>query len=66
VASRWIFDVGSLPGSFKLRGDRAKVEELIFELPLMQWEDVTGSKLHATDFLRAVSEIDSVRSRNLG
>jgi glycosyltransferase involved in cell wall biosynthesis len=64
--SRWIFDVEIVARVIQTAlGDRAKVEELIYELPLMQWEDVAGSKLHATDFLLAIAEIYAIRRRYL-
>lgn len=64
--SRWIFDVEILARVIQaVRGDRAKVEDMIFELPLMRWEDVAGSKLHPTDFLRALLEIYAIRNRYL-
>ena len=64
--SRWIFDVEIVARIIQTaRGDRAEVDEMIFEFPLMQWEDIAGSKLHATDFLRAMVEIYAIRRRYL-
>ena len=47
-------------------GDRSLVEEMIFEMPLMQWEDMVGSKLRHTDFLGALLEIYATRRQHLG
>jgi glycosyltransferase involved in cell wall biosynthesis len=64
--SRWIFDVEIIARLIRAaRGDRVLVEEMIFEMPLMQWEDVAGSKLHTTDFFRAVLEIYAIWKRYL-
>lgn len=64
--SRWIFDVEIIARVIQTaHGDRDAVDEMIFELPLMQWEDVAGSKLHPTDFLRALIEILAIRRRYL-
>jgi dolichyl-phosphate beta-glucosyltransferase len=64
--SRWIFDVEIIARVIQsAQGNRIAVEEMIFESPLMQWEDVAGSKLHPADFLRAIGEIYAIRSRYL-
>lgn len=64
--SRWIFDVEIVARVIQAaRGDRRLVEEMIFELPLMEWEDVAGSKLHPADFLRAVVDIWTIRNKYL-
>ena len=64
--SRWIFDVEIVARVIRAaHGDRGLVEEIIFEMPLMQWEDVAGSKLHSTDFFRAILEIYAIRKKYL-
>ena len=64
--SRWIFDVEIIARTIRtVHGDRVLVRKMIFELPLMRWEDVAGSKLHATDFLRAVREIYAIHVKYL-
>jgi dolichyl-phosphate beta-glucosyltransferase len=52
--SRWIFDV-ELLARFVAAATAAgqSPAELIHELPLQSWHDVAGSKLRASDFLRA-------------
>jgi glycosyltransferase involved in cell wall biosynthesis len=51
--SRWVFDVELL--ARRLEGftpaQRADVGSLIVEYPLMRWEDVSGSKVRARDFV---------------
>jgi glycosyltransferase involved in cell wall biosynthesis len=65
--SRWIFDVEIVARVIQeAHGDREHVEEMIFELPLMRWEDVAGSKLHPTDFFRALLEIYAIRRKHTG
>jgi dolichyl-phosphate beta-glucosyltransferase len=64
--SRWIFDVEIVARVIRAaHGDRSLVEEMIFEMPLVQWEDVAGSKLHPTDFFRAILEIYAIRKKYL-
>lgn len=56
--SRWIFDVEILARSIALHGgDVGYLCDSIYELPLMRWEDVAGSKVHPTDFLKASFDI---------
>jgi dolichyl-phosphate beta-glucosyltransferase len=62
--TRWLFDVeilarfardsrlGGLPG----------LEEIVYELPLHQWCDVPGSKVHPMDFFRALYQLIRIRS----
>lgn len=64
--SRWIFDVEIIARVIQAaHGNRDLVDEIIFEMPLMQWEDVAGSKLHPTDFFRALLEIYAIRRKYL-
>lgn len=59
--SRWIFDVEIIARLIcAVDGDRSKVEQAVFEFPLMQWDDVAGSKLHPLDFFKAFGEIITI------
>jgi dolichyl-phosphate beta-glucosyltransferase len=59
--SRWIFDVEIIARLIcAADGDRSEVEQAIFELPLMQWNDVAGSKLRPFDFFKAFGEIIAI------
>jgi dolichyl-phosphate beta-glucosyltransferase len=59
--SRWIFDVEIIARLIcAADGDRSMVEQAVFELPLMQWSDVAGSKLHPVDFFKAFWEIVAI------
>jgi glycosyltransferase involved in cell wall biosynthesis len=56
--SRWIFDVEILARYIALHdGNIAYMCDAIYELPLKQWEDVAGSKVHAGDFFQASFDI---------
>jgi glycosyltransferase involved in cell wall biosynthesis len=52
-AARWIFDVEILA---RLMTKRDPVSS-IFELPLMRWEDIAGSRLKGRDFLVAIADL---------
>lgn len=59
--TRWIFDV-ELLARLVCRasgGSPDRVEDRIYELPLTEWHDVTGSKLRPRDFVKAF--VDLVR-----
>jgi glycosyltransferase involved in cell wall biosynthesis len=55
----WVFDVEIIARLIQARRltHGADVAESIYEYPLEEWRDVAGSKLHASDFARAVLEI---------
>ncbi len=65
--TRWLFDVeilarfardsrlGGLPG----------LEEVVYEMPLHQWSDVPGSKVHPLDFFRAMYQLVRIRNAYL-
>jgi dolichyl-phosphate beta-glucosyltransferase len=61
--SRWIFDVEILARFMALKQLRfpAVAHSLLYELPLPIWHDVAGSKLHATDFIRAGYDLARIR-----
>jgi dolichyl-phosphate beta-glucosyltransferase len=53
--TRWVFDVEILARLAQVNAGSAllPVRDVVLEFPLMQWCDVTGSKLRYRDFLRA-------------
>jgi glycosyltransferase involved in cell wall biosynthesis len=54
--SRWIFDVEILARYVREIG-RDEAARRIYELPLLVWQDVEGSKVRSTDFLRALRDL---------
>jgi dolichyl-phosphate beta-glucosyltransferase len=58
--SRWIFDVEIIARHVIARGRDAAARS-IYELPIMVWHDVKGSKVRQTDFLRALSDLGKIR-----
>lgn len=66
-SSRWIFDV-ELVARWISR-QRAlggpQIEGVLYELPLEQWREVSGSKVRPRDFLRAVWELAVIYRRYL-
>ncbi|WP_263360180.1 glycosyltransferase [Acidicapsa ligni] len=64
--SRWIFDVEIVARAIRAaHGNRKLMEQYIFELPLMKWDDVAGSKLHSGDFVRAILDIIRIHQKYL-
>jgi dolichyl-phosphate beta-glucosyltransferase len=65
--SRWIFDVEVLARLSRLRRGttRPDLYQIIYEMPLDQWEDVAGSKLKRGDFFKAVAELSDIWWRYL-
>jgi dolichyl-phosphate beta-glucosyltransferase len=56
--TRWVFDVELLARFERLaRGSALPVERRVYELPLLRWSDVPGSKVHAWDFVRSGLEL---------
>lgn len=55
--ARWIFDVELFARASMLLGDSHRLTESIYELPLDHWQEVPGSKLRRSDFVRAASEL---------
>jgi dolichyl-phosphate beta-glucosyltransferase len=58
--SRWIFDVEIIARYVQLLGRDAAAAS-IYELPVMRWHDVTGSKVKSHDFLRALNDLRKIR-----
>ncbi len=65
--SNWVFDVEVLARliCIRQRDGGPAPERVVYELALRQWVDVAGSKVRATDFVRAIAEIGRIRSRYL-
>lgn len=61
--TRWLFDVEVLARLTRrhLDGEGPRVEDLVVEVPLRRWTDVPGSKVRATDFVRALLGVRRVR-----
>lgn len=56
--SKWVFDVEIIARYQKSRRtspEQEKVHNVLFEFPLMEWEDVAGSKLSVKDIFGFVS-----------
>ena len=62
--SRWIFDV-ELIARFIQRKGRNFCFQSIYEFPLDAWEDISGSKLRAFDFLYAAVDMVRIHRRYL-
>jgi dolichyl-phosphate beta-glucosyltransferase len=58
--SRWIFDVEIIARLVQQRG-RDAAARAIYELPIMTWHDVKGSKVKSTDFGRALKDLVRIR-----
>ena len=54
--SRWIFDVEIIARVVRQRG-RDAAARAIYELPIMVWHDVKGSKVRSTDFFHALKDL---------
>ena len=65
--SRWFFDVELLARLTAARHgtDRPQPADIVYELPLMAWRDVGGTKLRLRDFLRAPWDLWRIRRRYL-
>jgi glycosyltransferase involved in cell wall biosynthesis len=60
--SRWIFDVEIIARMIQARRRKGLLpaENHIYELPLMVWQDVRGSKVKGCDFVRAAFELAQI------
>ncbi len=54
--SRWIFDVEIFARYLNDQGRR----EALYELPLLRWEDIGGSRVKGIDFVRAIAEMAGI------
>ena len=64
--SRWIFDVEILARYIgQCRASSTSPERGIYEHPLNKWQDVAGSKLRPSDFLRALVDLMQIRRKYL-
>jgi len=54
--SRWIFDVEMI-ARFIQAASRREVARAIYEVPLLEWRDVKGSKVRPSDFATALLEL---------
>jgi len=64
--SRWVFDVEILARYLTIQGNPSPTSprELgIFEFPLMKWEDIDGSKVKPSDFLKALQQLWTIYNR---
>jgi dolichyl-phosphate beta-glucosyltransferase len=62
--SRWIFDVEIIARFLQLHKDDPRYAyHAIYEYPLEKWEDVAGSKVHSSDFFKALFDLMRIRSR---
>ena len=60
--SRWVFDVEILARSIQLHaGDVDHLHRSVYEFPLQQWRDVSGSKVRPKDFLRAMIDVVKIK-----
>ena len=56
--TRWVFDVELLARLARLaRATALPVERRVYEVPLLRWTDVPGSKVRPWDFLRSGLEL---------
>ncbi|MBI1977225.1 MAG: glycosyltransferase [Candidatus Omnitrophica bacterium] len=57
--SRWIFDVELIARFLRLKRTQGfqNGNSSIYELPLPSWHDIKGSKLHTTDFVKALWDL---------
>ena len=55
--SKWIFDVELIARLKKLSLDQELARKIIYEYPLYEWTDISGSKLKITDFFSAPKDL---------
>ena len=65
--SRWIFDVEIIARLIQARRGKElpQAERVVYELPLMDWRDIPGSKLRYSDFARATWELTQIYNHYL-
>ena len=60
--SRWVFDVEILARYLRFY-TVGELEAMTYELPLVAWTDVAGSKVRPTDFLKAFVDVCRIKLR---
>ncbi len=65
--SKWVFDVEIIARLIQSRrdSDLPAVGEIIYEYPLLVWEDVAGSKIRQRDFIVVGSDLMRIYTRYL-
>jgi dolichyl-phosphate beta-glucosyltransferase len=64
--SKWVFDVELIARFIRLNhGDPSAVAARIYEFPLNVWQDVAGSKVRSSDFLKAFRDVLRIYRRYL-
>lgn len=60
--TKWIFDV-ELLARYKSKVGKNTLMNTVIEVPLLKWEDVGGSKIKFTDFLKVPFELYKIKSQ---
>jgi glycosyltransferase involved in cell wall biosynthesis len=62
--ARWVFDVEFLARLLEQRRtwSSRRLEDVLFEYPLLEWRDVAGSKLRLRDFARAALDLVVIKT----
>jgi len=61
---RWTFDVEIIARmTQQCAGQSRRPYDLMYELPLDEWRDIDGSKVHAMDFFLSLIELGRIRRR---
>jgi dolichyl-phosphate beta-glucosyltransferase len=65
--SRWIFDVELLARliAIQIQNEGDPISSLLYELPLDSWEDIAGSRLKRSDFVKAIGDLSRIWWRYL-
>jgi dolichyl-phosphate beta-glucosyltransferase len=64
--SRWVFDVEILARYIvQNKEHRERLHSSILEYPLRRWEDVAGSKVHPSDFVRSFWDVLKIYNKYL-
>jgi hypothetical protein len=60
--TRWIFDVELLARMLTrpVVSGGSRIEDVVYEFPLLEWEDVAGSRLKSHDFLIALADLTAI------
>lgn len=59
-STRWVFDVEILARYILRLGSAESAAPHIYEFPLPVWEDIAGSKVKATDFIKAFRDVAKI------